>query len=437
MARPPPTGRLSRVLRLAEAGARTGAALLHARGVNAAAERTAEILGDLRGLAAKIGQMASYVDGFVPEGQREIYQLALTRLQNAAPSSSPDSVRHLVERELGRSIESAFGSWQPEPFASASIGQVHAATLHSGEAVAVKVQHEGIEKAIESDLSNVGAIQRLVSGLGPKNLGAEAVYQVVRDRFREELDYQLEAKHAAFFRHLHHADPDIHVPRVIETHSTRRVLTTELVTGMTLEQASEKELTLRKRFATALWRFVFKGNLVGGRFNADPHPGNYVFHADGSVTFLDFGCVQVLGPAHVELAREMHRAAIERDETRFRRHCAALLGTRGGSYEAAALDYSRYCFEPLFASPFRLTRAYVSELVGRIGVLKRHMFDKDRSFVQLPPEMVFLNRLQFGFYSVIARLDVELDFAAIERAFIYPEPASRWPEIAAGERSPG
>jgi predicted unusual protein kinase regulating ubiquinone biosynthesis (AarF/ABC1/UbiB family) len=421
MSRSPPTGRLGRVFRLAEVGVRTGAALLHTRGVNAAAERTAEVLGDLRGLAAKIGQMASYVDGFVPEGQREIYQRALSQLQNAAPSSSPDSVRRLVERELGRSLESAFASWEPEPFASASIGQVHAATLHSGEAVAVKVQHEGIEQAIESDLSNVGSIQRLVSGLGPKNLNAAAMYEVVRDRFREELDYQLEARHAAFFRHLHEADPNIHVPRLIETHSTRRVLTTELVTGMTLEQASEQELTLRKRFATALWRFVFKGNLVGGRFNADPHPGNYVFHADGSVTFLDFGCVQVLGPDHVERAREMHRAAIERDEAGFRRHCAALLGTRGGSYEAAALDYSRYCFEPLFASPFHLTRAYTSELAGRIAALKRHMLAKDRSFVQLPAEMVFLNRLQFGFYSVIARLDVELDFAAIERTFL-PQP---------------
>lgn len=418
MSRSPPTGRLGRMFRLAEVGARAGGALLYQRGADAAAERAAEVLGDLRGLAAKLGQMASYVDGFVPEGQREIYQRALTQLQSAAPSSSPDAVRRLVESELGRSIEAAFASFGPEPFASASIGQVHAARLHSGQAVAVKVQHEGIEQAIESDLANIGAMQGLVSGLGPKSLNAKAVYEGIRDRFREELDYELEARHAAFFRDLHAADASIHVPAVIETHSARRVLTTELVSGMTLEEASRADAALRERFATALWRFVFKGNLVGGRFNADPHPGNYIFHADGSVSFLDFGCVQVLESGHIEHGRQMHRAAIGRDESSFRRHCALLLGTHGGSYEAAALDYSRRCFDPLFASPFRLSRAYVSDLSARIVGLKRHMLSRDKSFVQLPPDMVLLNRLQFGFYSVMAKLDVELDYADIERRFL-------------------
>jgi predicted unusual protein kinase regulating ubiquinone biosynthesis (AarF/ABC1/UbiB family) len=422
---PPPTRRLARLLRLAEVGARSGGALLYQRSADAAARRAAEVLGNLRGLAAKVGQMASYVDGFVPEAQREAYQRALVGLQAAAPRSSPEAARALVERELGQPVEALFESWEAEPFASASIGQVHRAVLRDGLEVAVKVQHPGIEAAVESDLSNVGLIESLVSGLGPKSLNARAIYEVIRERFREELDYRLEASQVTFFADLHRGDSQIHIPRVVASHSSRRVLTTQLTLGMTLDEAAESDAGLRQKFARALWRFVFKGNLVGGRFNADPHPGNYVFHADGRVSFLDFGCVQVLEPRHVICARDAHWAAIRRDEPTFRRHVASLLGTRGGSYETTALGYSRHCFQPLFAAPFCIDRAYVTELADWIMVLKQQMFAKDGSFVQLPPNMVFLNRLQFGFYSVLARLNVSVDYAAVEREFLPITAAAR------------
>jgi hypothetical protein len=128
--------------------------------------------------------------------------------------------------------------------------------------------------------------------------------------------------------------------------------------------------------------------------------------------------VQVLEPGHIIEARHAHWAALDRNEAAFRQHVGALLGLRGGSYEATALDYSRFCFEPLFSAPFRIDRAYVTELANWIGVLKKQMFAKDGSFVQLPPNMVFLNRLQFGFYSVLARLNVSVDYAACEREFL-------------------
>jgi predicted unusual protein kinase regulating ubiquinone biosynthesis (AarF/ABC1/UbiB family) len=405
-------------MRLAEVGARSGTALLYRRGAEAAAGRAAEVLGNLRGLAAKVGQMASYVDGFVPESQRELYQRALSGLQAQAPRSSPEAARILVEGELGSPLHVLFRSWEPEPFASASIGQVHRAELRDGRVVAVKVQHVGIEEAVESDLSNIGLMEGLVSGLGPKSLNARAIYEVIRARFREELDYRLEAQNLAFFAELHRGDRQIHIPAVVASHSSRRVLTTELASGMTLDEASACDEPLRRTFAEVLWRFVFKGNLVGGRFNADPHPGNYIFRADGTISFLDFGCVQVLDPHHITCARLAHRAAIEHDEAAFRRHVVLLLGTRGGSYEGKALGFSRHCFQPLFAAPFCIDRAYVTELAEWTLVLKKQMLAKDKSFVQLPPNMVFLNRLQFGFYSVLARLNVSVDYAAVEKQFL-------------------
>src|SRR6188474_1561782 len=141
-----PTGRLGRFVQLAGVGARASVDLLVAKGSERVAERTAEVLGNLRGLAAKLGQTVSYVDGFVPETHRAVYEKALGALRSAAPSSSPDAIREQVEVELGASIERLFDAWEPEPFASASIGQVHRARLSNGQAVAVKVQHPGIDR---------------------------------------------------------------------------------------------------------------------------------------------------------------------------------------------------------------------------------------------------------------------------------------------------
>jgi len=413
-----PTGRLGRFVKLAGVGARASVDLLVARGSEKVAERTAEVLGNLRGLAAKLGQTASYVDGFVPETHRAVYEKALGALRTAAPHSSAEAIRGVVEEELGAPIDRLFASWSDEPFASASIGQVHRAELPNGHAVAVKVQHPGIDAAIESDLSNVSLLEGFVGALGPRSLNSAAVLEEVKKRFREELDYRLEAEWQQKFQTLHQGDPSIRIPNVIRERSARRVLTMDLASGATLEEAGEATEDLRRAYAEAMWRFVFKGNLVGGMFNADPHPGNYLFQPDGSVIFLDFGCIQPIRGDRLTAARELHRAALSRDDAAFRRAAAVILESKGGSYEEAATAYSRLCFEPVFASPFRLTTEFASMLVREIKTVKEQLWAKDKSFVQLPSGMLFMNRLQFGFYSVLARLDVSVDYAEVERRFL-------------------
>jgi predicted unusual protein kinase regulating ubiquinone biosynthesis (AarF/ABC1/UbiB family) len=413
-----PTGRLGRLARLARVGAETGASMLLHKGGDRAAAHAAEVLGTLRGLAAKMGQTLSYVDGLVPESQRELYERTLGALRAGAPRSSATEIRDLVESELRAPLDALFAEWEDTPFASASIGQVHRARLADGRQVAVKVQHPKIAEAIESDLKNAEVLKGIAGLIAPRGMNADEIFDVVRSRFREELDYCLEAERQRAFADLHAGNADIKIPEVILARSSRRVLTSMLVQGDDLDVAARADATLRGRYARTLWRFVFRGNLVGGMFNADPHPGNYLFHSDGSITFLDFGCVQPIDPLHQARALGMHWAAVDRDEARFRSHAAALLGTRGGSYERASIGYSRRCFEPLFASPFCITRGYVRDLVTSIQKLKGEMWAKDKSFVPLPSSLVFMNRLQFGFYSVLSRLDVEVDYAAVEREFL-------------------
>ena len=414
-----PGGRLGRFARLAALGARTGASLLRGESAtDAAAKKAAEVLGTMRGLAAKAGQMASYVDGMVPETHREAYETAMAGLRAAAPTSSPAAIRQTVEQELGAPIDKLFAEWEEKPFASASIGQVHKARLEDGRAVAVKVQHPGIEKAVESDLSNADVLGGMVAVLGPKKLDPKAVLAELRQRFMEELDYGLEAERQIAFSAMHEGDQAIRIPGVIGHRSAKRVLTTTLEHGKTLDQAATADEATRKRYVETMWRFVFKGNLVGGMFNADPHPGNYLFQEDGTIVFLDFGCVQPIEGIRLDLARKLHIAGISRDERAFADIATQLLHTEGGVYEKMAVDYSRRCFEPLFSSPYCITREYVTSLVQGVKDMKEAVLVKDGNFVPLPPGMLFMNRLQFGFYSVLARFDVAMDYAGIEEAFM-------------------
>ena len=413
-----PEGRLGRFARLAAAGARSGAGLLLSKDGSRAAQSTAEVLGTLRGLAAKVGQMASYVDGVVPEGQRDAYELAMKGLRAAAPTSAAPEVRARVEHELGSPIDQLFAEWADEPFASASIGQVHRARLLDGREVAVKVQHPGITKALEADLQNAGIVEQMAGMLGARRFNSKAMLEVVRTRFREELDYDLEARNIETFRVVHAGDPHIRLPEVVPDRSAKRVLTTRLVQGKSFDEACAASVAEREAWARTMWRFVFKGNLKAGLFNADPHPGNYFFHDEGKVTFLDFGCVQPISPVHRKHASAMHRGAIEKNEAKFRAATRLMLGTFPGPYEDALYAFIRACFEPLWAQPFHMTRTYAASLVEQakdMGQIARSL--KDHEVVPVSEDFLFINRRQFGFYSVLARLDVTLDYAEVERDF--------------------
>ncbi len=388
-----------------------------------AAEKAAEVLGNLRGLAAKVGQMASYVDGIVPESQRNAYEASLSVLRSQAPRSSSMAIRAVVEEELGRPIAELFADWEDEPIASASIGQVHRATLHDGRVAAVKVQHPNVREAVESDLASAGILESFAGLAGARRFDSKGMLDVIRARFREELDYGLEAERLLAFAKIHEGDERVLVPDLVASHSSASVLTTEFVTGLGFEEACASTFQERRAWAETLWRFVFKGNLVGGMFNADPHPGNYFFHPGGRITFVDYGCVQVIPPALRAHAHSLHRAATRGDEAAFATSVRYLLGTKPGVLENLTLAYSRRCFNPIFHAPYRITRDYAASLVMEMrSMAKTARGLEDEEIVTMPPHMLFMNRLQFGFYSVLARLDVEADYRAVELGFLPPGP---------------
>ncbi len=387
------------------------------------AQKTAAALGDMRALGAKVGQMLAFVDGILPESQQAVFSEHLKPLLESTPTSPFPAIKAQLEAELQASIEDLFETFEPEPLASASLGQVHRATLKgSGQQVAVKVQHPGIEEALHQDLKNVKLLESMAAMAGARKFDSATMIQELRERFLEEIDYEFEANNQKDFIAFHAHNDNIVIPRIHDELSSRRVLTSDFLTGLGYEEAcAHPDEALRAAWCDALWRFYYEATIVGNMFNADPHPGNYRFLPDGKVIFFDFGCVQRQPAERGALGCRLHLAAARRDDDAFREGCVALMGLKGGEWQELAIDYMRLCFEPWFASPYRITSPYVREVVQYLNDLKFDVMKlKDDSFAPLGEGMLFVNRLQFGFYSVLSGLNAEVDYASIEKSYLEP-----------------
>ena len=280
------------------------------------AEDVASTLGTMKGVLMKLGQMASYIDnGLSPSVRR-----TLSRLQDSVPPMSPELAAQVVESELGGPPEQVFARWDPEPIAAASIGQVHRAITRDGRAVAVKVQYPGIAETIAADLGNVALLRRMLRVTAPSQ-DVDALLAELRERVLEELDYRREADNQRLFAGYYDGHPTIVVPAIVDELSTRRVVTSELADGARFAELASWSQSERDLAAETIYRFVFRSLYELHAFNGDPHPGNYLFHGGGRVTFLDFGLVRHFTETELEPLMGMARyLCVEHDPEAFRRN---------------------------------------------------------------------------------------------------------------------
>jgi predicted unusual protein kinase regulating ubiquinone biosynthesis (AarF/ABC1/UbiB family) len=410
------TGRVARSAALAGSGARVGrlAAGTAARSVFASAARREELradlqlrsaaevaatLGNLKGALMKLGQLASFLDEGLPEPLRQ----ALGSLQADAPPMSPELAAAVLRAELGADPVDLFAEWDPVPIAAASIGQVHRALTADGRAVAVKVQYPGVAEAIASDLGTAGvlfgSLRYAFPGFDPEPLLAE-----LREKLVEELDYRIEAANQEDFAEFWRGHPFVRVPGVVPELSTDRVLTTELAAGARFDEVCRWPEADRDAIGEALFRFTFRSLYRHRAFNADPHPGNYLFHGGPHVTFLDFGLVRRFSVAELAVFERMLTAmVIEQDASSFRRAVedAGLLhrGAPVGDEEVA--EYFGHFYELVKApDAFTFTPAYASATV-------RHVFDPSSPIAPhatVPGTFVLIQRINLGLYAVLGAL---------------------------------
>jgi predicted unusual protein kinase regulating ubiquinone biosynthesis (AarF/ABC1/UbiB family) len=368
------------------------------------ATQVAEELGHMKGALMKLGQMASYLDEGLPEPLR----LALAQLQSNAPPMSSALAAGVIERELGAPPERVFAEWDPDPIAAASIGQVHRAVAIDPvtgleRPVAVKVQYPGVDDAIAADLRNADMLG-LVLKQGFGGLDPTEMVDEIKLRLAEELDYTLEATNQTRFAEYYRDHPFIHVPEVVPGLSTRRVLTTELVNGYTWAELLTWDRDERDLAGEAIFRFVFRSLYRMRAFNGDPHPGNYLFHGGGKVTFLDFGLVKHFSTGEMTTFASMVEAvALHGDAATFRRIVEDAGMLRRGA-PVTTHDVGEYFAH--FYEPVRDDRemTWSGEYASRIV---RHTFDRSSPISQyatVPRAFVFIQRINLGLYALLGDL---------------------------------
>jgi predicted unusual protein kinase regulating ubiquinone biosynthesis (AarF/ABC1/UbiB family) len=387
------------------------------------AERYADLLGRSKGALMKAGQMLSFTSAgpAVPAEFQAIYQAALARLCDDAPPMAPQLARVVLERELGRPTESLFAQFHWEPIAAASIGQVHAARLHDGREVAVKIQYPGAAEAIGADLKNVELLAAFVSlfvgGLSPRkwSIDLRGAAREMSARIAEELDYRLEAANQAEFAEHYRGHPFIHVPEIVGELCTRRVLTQELARGLAWSAALKAGQELRDQWAEAIHRFVYGSYKRIYMFNADPHPGNYVFHEDGSVSFLDFGCVKRFQREQVEMMDAIVRASLRHDVLGTWRACveAGFWRSSAPVTPEEAFAYFHEDWAMMWAQErFVVTPAYAVRWIERRCSLNGPSAHALRHST-ISPEYTVMSRIEIGVVSVIGQLRAANHWGAI------------------------
>ncbi len=372
------------------------------------AEDVAATLGTMKGVLMKLGQMASYVDdGLSPAARR-----TLSRLQDSVPPMSPELAAQVVTEELGLPPERAFATWDPEPIAAASIGQVHRAITHDGRAVAVKVQYPGIAETIEADLGNVALLRRMLKITAPSQ-DVDALLAELRERITEELDYRREARNQRMFARYYDGHPTIYVPGIVGELSTRRVVTSELADGARFAELAGWSQAERDLAAETIYRFVFRSLYEGHAFNGDPHPGNYLFGGGGKVTFLDFGLVKHFTAEEMQpLAAMVKHLCVDDDPEGFRRAMvqAGFLVPDAPVPTPVVVEHMAVFYDTVRErGPRTMTGEYASAVTRRFFDFRSPL----AAYARIPRSYVILQRINLGLFALLGELSATADWRGI------------------------
>jgi predicted unusual protein kinase regulating ubiquinone biosynthesis (AarF/ABC1/UbiB family) len=365
------------------------------------------------GAGAKITQLLSMVQ-FERMSEREAPVRPLGTLPGERKPLPLRSVRRVIEQDLDARLPDVFAVFDEEPFAVASLGQVHRARTRDGEHVAVKVQQPDIADAIARELRNIGLVRPVVKHLAPGS-DATALLTEVRERIGDELDYEIEARQQRRLARLFRGRPHVRVPCVHTDLSTSRVLVTEYVDGLALDEIAQLDEAERDRIGEIVFRFYFGLLWREGIVAGDPHPDNCLLCPDGRVCLLDFALLRALEPEYLNGEREIMRAIVAVDPDAVRSALADLgyLG-KGQSYDPVALlEHLATAGEWLLMEGFRrIDPGYVRRTL-ELGYPPHSPWFSLLRRMRLPPPTLLLRRMELQMLFLLGELRAGGDWAAI------------------------
>ena len=379
------------------------------------ARKVRDEMASLRGPAMKLGQTLSLQTGILPEETLA----ELSALQMHAPGMHPSLVRVQVKNSLGKEPEEIFETFSPEPFAAASLGQVHEATVRGDKHVAVKIQYPGIRDTIENDFKWFRTVSKpaQASGYLPK----EAIDEMQK-QFIAETDYKREADNIDFFKKKLAPLSFVEVPSVYREYSSDKVLTMSFVRGRHLEQflASRPSQKVRNQLGANLFDLYYFQLLKLGAFHADPHWGNYLFNDDCSIGLVDFGCAKKLSAPSLQYLRGIYLYPGSRRSPEFRRLLEANYEKQGKKMPNAAyralVEFSeeyRKVYPPETGTNFVFDFSDKSFLTNYL----RHATNLFRT-KHVMTDYIFMARAEMGLYNTLHVLKARVPTSDIVRKYL-------------------
>ncbi|HWB05641.1 MAG TPA: AarF/ABC1/UbiB kinase family protein [Verrucomicrobiales bacterium] len=373
-----------------------------------------EELSNLRGPVMKVGQALSMqTNALAPE-----WIEALSGLQMQAPPMHPSLMRAQFKSSTGKYPEEVFASFEDEPFAAASLGQVHHARTKKGADVVVKIQYPAMREVIGSDfklLRTAGFFARLTGHL------KDSVIDEAHRGIMEETDYQQEARNIEYFRKHLAPLPFLRIPAVHSEHSTDRVLVMSRVEGKRLQEflADDPPQAVRDQLGAELTRLFFFQLFRVGALHADPHPGNYLFKSDGTIGLVDFGCVKHVKPEVIRCYAQFWSREWLHDESLY----AEIIRVIFGAVKSSKAPHIRQCmkaiagfydeFHPLTggSGPLDLGEPkFMDALAKMAAILLKNKF--------LSPEFLFLSRTEAGLCNILHILKARVPTTKIAKEFV-------------------
>ncbi|MFN3867862.1 MAG: ABC1 kinase family protein [Hyphomicrobiaceae bacterium] len=371
-----------------------------------AAADLAAALGGLKGPLMKVAQLLSTI----PEALPKEYARELAQLQSAAPPMGPAFVRRRMQAELGPDWRQRFQAFEGEASASASLGQVHKAVSLDGRQLACKLQYPDMQSAVEADLSQLRLVFQLHARMDP-GVDTTEIIKEISARLREELDYELEARHTALYGHIFAGDHLIRVPQIDAALSTKRLLTMSWLDGRRMLDYKSHGIEDRNRLAAAMFRAWWYPFSHYGVIHGDPHLGNYtVFEEDGrpsGINLLDYGCIRTFPVAFVEGVVELYRGLLANDRDRV---VAAYerWGFKGLNDDLidGLTIWARFIYGPLLDDRERtIAEDTTPGEYGRKEAFTVHKILKEKGPVKVPREFVFMDRAAIGLGGVFLHLE--------------------------------
>ncbi|WP_371155160.1 ABC1 kinase family protein [Jannaschia sp. 2305UL9-9] len=377
--------------------------------------RLTDGLSHLRGAALKLGQMLSMDTGLVlPDEVSAI----MSRMRDDARHMPPKQLRDTLDAEWGRGWYSRFARFDVRPFAAASIGQVHRAVTHDGQALAIKVQYPGVRDSIDSDVDNMAALLRL-PGILPRDMDVAPLLAEAKRQLHAEADYLAEARHLEHFGTFLKGSETFVLPKLHRPLCTPQVLAMTYVEGDPLEALTDAPQDTRDRVAAALIDLVLCELFVFGAMQTDPNLANYRYDPRTQrIVLLDFGAVQPIAPGLSAGFRDLARVALNggAQDTR-----AAMLriGYFGSDTAPHHQDLIQSMFEMAMAplrqeTPFDFGQSDLLERLRDMGLA----IGTDRELAHVPPAAtLFLHRKIGGMYLMAAKLRARVALRPMVEAY--------------------